>query len=54
MGAINAILSQKYSFTNLVNLSGKKSYETVGARKPALILLKIANAFHYPNFNKCE
>jgi hypothetical protein len=30
MGTTNAVLYQKYSFTSLVNLSGRKLYETVG------------------------
>jgi hypothetical protein len=45
MGAINAVLYQKYSFTSQVNLSRIKSYETVDIRKPASILLNIINAF---------
>jgi hypothetical protein len=54
MGTVNAMGSQNYSFTNLVNLSGIKSYETVGVQKPASILLNITNAFNYSIFNKCE
>jgi hypothetical protein len=53
MGTTNAMGWQKYSFTKLVNLSEKKSYEKVGIRKPASILLSITNALNYSNFNKC-
>jgi hypothetical protein len=47
------MLFQKYSLANLVNLSEKKSYETVSIQKTASILLNITNAFSYSNFNKC-
>jgi len=46
MGTTNAVLYQKYSLYQLINLFGIKSYETK-------ILLNVINAFNESNFNEC-